>query len=474
MGHNILCPMNIIFKFMDSMQKYKILVIDDDEGHRSGMVAILQDEEYEVAECDNAEKALELLRTSNYDLVITDYKMRKIDGMQLLKMINDFKPLQKMIMVTGYGSIEHAVQAIHNGALDYITKPVDPKKLKAVLRQVLEISTLERSKNLQLLNVPKRYIYFGEILGKSKNIKQTINKINEITNIDVPVLISGESGTGKELVACAIHNASHRKEESFVAVNTGAIPKDLILSELFGHEKGSFTGAVEQKKGKFEEANKGTLFLDEISNMSHDVQIALLRVLENKTIDRVGGKGSIKIDVRVVAATNEDLKSCIDKGIFREDLYYRLNVYSIELDPLRKRKEDIPLLIDHFIRCFNEEYHLNIQGISQEALALLQSYSWPGNVRELRNIILSSMIASKGIISKKHLPLNILKNTVYNEEIRFQAGTPLPEIERDSIIKTIKKVRGNKLKAAELLGISRRSLYNKIEEYHIRDVELKD
>jgi two-component system response regulator HydG len=456
------------------MKKNKILVIDDDKGHRTGMVAILQDENYDVNQCDNAEKALELLRTTNYDLVITDYKMRKIDGMQLLKMINDLKPLQKVIMVTGYGSIEHAVQAIHHGALDYITKPVDPKKFKAVLRQALEISPLERSKNVQLINVPQRFIYFGEILGKSKNIKQTINKINEIANIDVPVLITGESGTGKELVARAIHYASCRKGEPFIAVNTGAIPKDLILSELFGHEKGSFTGAFDQKKGKFEEANKGTLFLDEISNMSHDVQIALLRVLENKTIDRVGGKGTIAIDVRVVAASNEDLKGCIDKGIFREDLYYRLNVYSIELDPLRRRKEDIPLLIDHFIRRFNREYQLNIQGIGQDALSLLQSYFWPGNVRELRNLILRAMIASKGIINKKHLPLNIFEGTAYNEEIRFQAGTPLPEIERESIIKTIKKVRGNKLKAAELLGISRRSLYNKLEEYNIKDEELRD
>ncbi len=449
----------------------RLLVIDDDQAHREGMVLMLEDESYQVDQADSGESALELIRRHSYDLVVTDYKMQKIDGMELLKIINDSNPLLKVIMVTGYGSIEKAVEAIHLGAIDYITKPVDPKKLKSVIRQALEIPALEEVPAAETKTLPDRYIHFGEIIGRSKAVKDTINKINEIADIDVPVLVFGESGTGKELVARAIHSSSKRREEAFIAVNTGAIAKDLILSELFGHEKGAFTGAVDQKKGKFEEANNGTLFLDEISTMSEHVQIALLRVLENNTIDRVGGKRAIPVNVRIVAATNENLEQCIADGRFREDLYYRLNVYAIELAPLRERTEDIPLLCDYFIRKFNNEFGKSVKGIAEDAMQFLQSYSWPGNIRELRNVVLRAMIPAKEKINKRNLPDMVVKGGGRGEEIRFQAGTPLPEIERESIIKTLKKVRGNKLKAAELLGISRRSLYNKIEDYDIRDEE---
>ena len=452
------------------MGKPNLLVIDDDHAHRTGMVVMLEDEDYIVEEAESGEAALEKIKVKYYDLVITDYKMHEIDGMELLKLINDLNPILKVIMVTGYGSIEHAVEAMHHGALDYIPKPVDPKKLKDRIRQALEEISISKSGP----KVKERHLHFGEIVGDSKPIRKTISKINEIADIDVPVLITGESGTGKELVARAIHKASKRKENPFLAVNTGAIAKDLISSELFGHEKGSFTGAVEQKKGKFEEAHTGTLFLDEISTMSQQVQIALLRVLENNTIDRVGGNREIPVNVRIVTATNENMEDCITRGSFREDLYYRLNVFSIELPPLRERKEDIPLLADYFIRKFNQEYDQKVKGVNEEAISTLRSYNWPGNIRELRNILLRSMIACKGIITKRNLPPNVLSGGGYNEEIRFRAGTSLPEIERESIVKTLKKVKGNKLKAAELLGISRRSLYNKLDEYKISDNELDD
>jgi len=455
------------------MSKPKILVIDDDEAHRSGMVIMLEDENYAVDEAESGENALIMLKKNSYDLVVTDYKMHKIDGMELLKIINDMDPLLKVIMVTGFGSIEHAVQAIHYGALDYIQKPVEPKKLKDLIRKALDISYEEKTEMIRSDKTSDRYLHFGEIVGRSKSVRKIINKVNEISDIDVPVLITGESGTGKELVARAIHNSSKRKDNSFVAINTGAIAKDLINSELFGHEKGAFTGAIEQKKGKFEEAKNGTLFLDEISTMSQEVQISLLRVLENKMIDRVGGKNAIPIDVRIVAATNDDLEESINKGNFREDLYYRLNVFSIELAPLRERKEDIPLLCDYFIENFNNEYSNETQGVDEEAMSILCDYPWKGNIRELRNVVLRAMISSNKIISKKNLPKNIVSGIDFGEEIKFRAGTPLPEIERESIIKTIKKVKGNKLKAAELLGISRRSLYNKIEEYKIRDDEFE-
>lgn len=449
----------------------KILVIDDDDAHRTAMVVMLEDENYDVEEADSGEAALELIQRRDYDLIITDFKMQKIDGMELLKLITDQDPLLKVIMVTGYGSIEHAVEAIHTGALDYIPKPVDPKKLKTAIRQALDIAPAAEKKRSLPVKQSEKIFHFDEIVGKGKQIKQVLKKVREIADIEVPVLITGESGTGKELVARAIHQVSKRSEKPFIAINTGAIAKDLIISELFGHEKGSFTGAIDQKKGKFEEANGGTLFLDEISTMNESVQIALLRVLENHAIDRVGGKREIPVNVRILAATNENMEKCIANGTFREDLYYRINVYLINLPPLRDRKEDIPVLCDHFIHHFNQEYSRHITGIEEEALAVMTNYSWRGNIRELRNVILRAMISAKDMIKRSDLAENIVNGNVPGEEIRFQAGTSLPDIERESIIKTLKKVKGNKAKAAELLGISRRSLYNKIADYDIDDSE---
>jgi two-component system response regulator HydG len=375
-------------------------------------------------------------------------------------------------MVTGYSSVEHAVEAMHLGALDYIPKPVNPVKLKEVIARALSAPGMSSNAKANK-SIPDRYIHFDEIIGKSKPLKQILKRVQEISDIDVPVLISGESGTGKELFARAIHKSSARKENSFVAVNTGAISKDLILSELFGHEKGSFTGAVDRKQGKFEEADGGTLFLDEISSMSESVQIALLRVLESRVITRVGGSGEIPVDVRIIAATNRDLTRMIAEERFRDDLYYRLNVYNIELPPLRDREEDIMLIARSYLAKFNKEYNRNVKDFDQTALNIMQSYTWPGNIRELRNVVLRSMIESKDLIRKKNLPRLIQKGGQPGQEIRFPAGTPLPEIERASIIETLKLVRGNKLKAAEMLGLSRRSLYNKLEEYEIEEHEYK-
>jgi two-component system response regulator HydG len=448
-------------KNMDSQPR--LLVIDDDDAHREGMALLLEDEGYLVDQAEGAERAMELIRRHAYDLVITDYKMQKIDGMELLKMINDYDPLLKVIMVTGYGSIEHAVQALHLGALDYMPKPIDPVKLKDVVRRALKS---QGWKYPPKTDIP---LFFGEIVGQSKPIKQVAQRIRKIANIDVPVLISGESGTGKELVARAIHNASYRKDKPFVAFNTGAIARDLIISELFGHEKGAFTGASEQRKGKFEEADGGTLFLDEISTMSESTQIALLRVLETGQIERVGSARSINVNVRIVAATNVDLQELIKQKKFREDLYYRLNVYGIDLPPLRERRSDIPLLASYFMQEFNKKYKTNVETIDPKTLEILQNYQWPGNIRELRNVIVHAMIQAKEKILPKDLPPFVLQPAA--EEIRLKAGTPLPDIERVSIVQTLRMVGGNKVKAANLLGISRKSLYNKIEEYNIKDEE---
>ncbi|MCD6374011.1 MAG: sigma-54-dependent Fis family transcriptional regulator [Caldisericaceae bacterium] len=440
-----------------------LLVIDDDETHREGMALLLEDEDYQVDQADSAESAMELIRRNSYDLIITDYKMKKIDGMELLKMINDYDPLLKVIMVTGYGSIEHAVEALRLGAFDYMPKPIDPVKLKEVVRRALKVQGWKQPEREA---IP---LHFGEIVGQSRPIKQVVQKIRKIANIDVPVLIYGESGTGKELVARAIHQASDRRGGPFIAVNTGAIPKDLIVSELFGHEKGAFTGATEARKGKFEEADGGTLFLDEISTMDEATQIALLRVLETHQIERVGSSRSLEVNVRIVAASNKDLKEFIEEGRFREDLYYRLNVYRIDLPPLNERTGDVPMLVEYFIRQFNAKYNMQIASIDSQALEILQNYAWPGNVRELRNVVLNAMIQAKDRIQIKDLPPFVLKPGP--QEIRFRAGMSLPDIERLTIVKTLKMVGGNKLKAAELLGISRKSLYNKLEDYQIKDEE---
>ncbi len=451
--------------------KARLLVIDDDDAHREGMVILLEDEDYLVDQAEGAETAMKLIRKQSYDLIITDYKMQKIDGMELLKMINDYNPLLRVIMVTGYSSIEHAVQAVHLGALDYIPKPVDPAKLKNVVSRVLQSTVVTESPVDSGKEIPQRYIHFGEIIGKSKEIKTIVKKINEIADIDVPVLISGESGTGKELAARALHETSGRRDKAFVAINTGAIPKELINSELFGHVKGSFTGAVDSKKGSFEEADGGTLFLDEISSMSQAVQVALLRVLETGQIERVGGSRPIPVDVRIVAATNVDLQTLIEEKNFREDLYYRLNVYNIDLPALRERKKDILLIARYFMEKYNSEFKRSVKGIDDEAAALIEAYGWPGNIRELRNIVLRAVISAKEMIRKKDLPESVRKNIRRNQAFSIQAGTPLPEVERVTIIKTLQLAKGNKLKAAELLSISRRSLYNKLEEYQIKDEE---
>lgn len=454
------------------MITYRILIIDDDDGHRQGMILMLQETGYRVDGAADARTAMQMIKNTAYDLVITDYRMQEIDGIQLIKMINDHDPLLKCIMVTAHSSVKSAVQAMHLGALDYIEKPFNTDTFKSIVARAVENSGRLLRKDGSPA-VPGGYLHFGDIVGKSRPLKQVLKRVQDISDIDVPVLISGDSGTGKELFAQAIHKSSKRAGKPFVPVNTGAITRDLILSELFGHEKGSFTGALERKKGKFEEADGGTLFLDEISSMGEPVQIALLRVLESGQITRVGGSGEIPVDVRIIAATNMNLHDLISARKFREDLYYRLNVYNIDLPPLRERNDDIMLIARYYLQKFNTEYNRNVNDFSEEAQQVFLNYPWPGNIRELRNVVLRSMIEAKDTIRKKDLPPMMLKSGSTGNEIRFPAGTPLPDIERATIVETLIMARGNKLKTAGLLGLSRRSLYNKIEEYNIEEHEYK-
>lgn len=453
------------------MENYRILIVDDDENLRIGMATILEDEGFEVHEAANGREGIEKLDQEVYDLIITDYKMNEMDGMRMLKQIKNEYPAIKVIMVTGFGSIEHAVEAMKLGAINYMTKPVKPKQLVQLVKNVLQVDEEELTPQ-QKQNRLKKFYHFHNLVGQSKPIQQVYRKIKEVVPTDIPVLIAGESGTGKEMVAQAIHELSNRKNGPFIAVNTGAIPRELIASELFGHLKGAFTGAIADKKGKFEEATLGTLFLDEIGTMGMEVQISLLRVLENQVIERVGSNRSIKVDVRIIAATNDNLEKLIEENKFREDLFYRLNVFAIEIPPLRERLADIPYMSNYYREMFNLELGKKVTEISPPALEALKQYHWPGNVRELRNVILRAVLTANDRIDIKHLPNNIIKPGLAQVNITFKPGIALSEVEKTMIIQTLKAVKGNKLKAASILGISRRSLYNKLEEYDIQENEM--
>jgi two-component system response regulator HydG len=447
------------------MDKNRILIIDDDENLREGLINLLGLNGYDVKGAEDGKIALAMLEDQVFDLVITDYKMQDIDGMRFLKTISKSYPSLKVVMITGYGSIEHAVEAMQAGALNYISKPVHPQKLIKIVEDILAKTQKEdpHLANKQISDL----LHFQNMVGQSKPMQQVYQKIQEVGPTDIPVLIHGESGTGKELVAQAIHDISGRKDGPFIAVNTGGIPKDLIASELFGHLKGAFTGAISDKKGKFEEAHNGTLFLDEISTMSIAVQISLLRVLETSVIERVGSTKPIKVKVRIICASNENLQEQIKQQKFREDLYYRLNVFNIELPPLRKRTQDIRYLVNYFRNLFNLELNKNIETITPEALQILKDYTWPGNIRELRNVLLRAILSAENQIESRHLPIELTNQKIGSEIISIRAGTSLSEVEKKMIIETLNAVRGNKLKAAEILGITRRSLYNKLEDYQI-------
>ncbi|HFE62833.1 hypothetical protein B1H10_00710 [candidate division KSB1 bacterium 4484_188] len=453
------------------MEKHSILIIDDEDNIREGMITLLESKGYYVKGASNGKSALELLDDQIFELIITDFKMQQMDGMRVLQTISKQFPSIKVIMVTGYGSIEHAVEAMRLGALNYITKPVNPQKLLKIIEDTFAANHNEVNEE-KSKKVLKRLRHFHNMVGLSKPMQEIFRKIREVAPTDVSVLILGESGTGKELVARAIHDLSPRKDHPFVAVNTGGIPRELIASELFGHLKGAFTGAIADKKGKFEEAHQGTLFLDEIGTMGIPVQISLLRVLETRVIERVGGNKPIPVNVRIICASNENLMDLIRSHKFREDLYYRLNVFAIDLPPLRKRKQDIPYLIKYYRELFNIELNKNISDLTKEAQQALKEYSWPGNIRELRNVILRAMLSANDVIDVHHLPSTITGNKVGSEVISFRAGTPLSEVEKIMVIQTLKAVKGNKLKASEILGISRRSLYNKLEEYQIDENSL--
>ena len=448
-----------------------ILIVDDEKNIRSGLEIAFEDEGYSVIAASNGKEAWDLVNKNNVDLVITDLRMPEMDGYELLKRMTSAYPTLPVIVLTGHGTIETAVETMRDGAIDFFTKPVDIDKLLLVVRKSIAASTLaEQNRKLaEEIDKLKKQQGYGRIIGKSGKISELLQTINQVASTRATVLVTGESGTGKELVADAIEALSDRHGRPFIKVHCASLSSSLLEDELFGHEKGAFTGAVAQKKGRFELADTGTLFLDEIGEIDAATQVKLLRVLQERQFERVGGEKTITVDVRVICATNRDLAEEVKAGRFREDLYYRLNVVHITVPPLRERKEDIELLSQDFLKTFNSEDGRKIEGFTPQARKALYSYSWPGNVRELRNSIEAAVVLCRGhVIDVDDLPSQIRERSS-ESSVTLTLPITLDAAEKRLIEDTISFCNGNKTKAADLLGIGRKTLHRKLAEYSGKD-----
>jgi DNA-binding NtrC family response regulator len=437
-----------------------ILIVDDDPGIRESFRLILE-EHYELVEAGDGRQAIEIVRTSEVDLVLLDIRLPEMDGIEVLERIKALDDQVEVILVTAVKTVRTAVAAMKLGAFDYVTKPFEEDDLLSVVRRALERRSLEREVVFLRSELARRHDP-GEIVGHHPEMQKLFRLIAQVARNATTVLITGESGTGKELVARAVHRQSPRRDKPFVPVNPAALSETLLESELFGHEKGSFTGAFQRKLGKLEMAQGGTLFLDEIGTLKPELQGKLLRVLQEREIERVGGTRTIRIDVRVIAATNADLKQAVATHAFREDLYYRLNVMPISIPPLRDRRDDIPLLVEHFIRRYNAEMNKHVDGLSPEAMTVLREYPWPGNVRELQNIIERLVgLVEAPIIGVNDLPLDVL---LPDSAVRLRQAETLPlrqateEFEKQIVMRVLERVRWNRSEAARILGIHRNSL----------------
>ena len=447
-----------------------ILVVDDDVGVRESFEAVLA-KDYDLSFATQGVEALRILSTKDVNLVLLDVRMPGMDGIEVLRRIREANEHTDVIVVTAVKSLKTAVEAIKLGAFDYITKPFDIHEILALIKRVVEKQELVKEV-LYLRDEVARDHRFENLVGRNAWMQEIYALITRIADNNATVLLNGESGTGKEVLARAIHQQSNRNHRPFVAVNCAAIPSELLESELFGHEKGAFTGAIATKVGKFELANGGTLFLDEVGSMRFDLQAKILRGLQEREIERVGGTRIIKIDVRVIAATNRDLKKGVEEGTFREDLYYRLNVVPITLPPLRQRRDDVPLLVEHFIAKYNREFNRRVKGFSAGATAALYQYDWPGNVRELENVIERAVaLAQSETISLRELPLDIfILGRDMIEDIQ-KGGLGLREarsqFERHYILTILEKVHWNQTEAARILGLHRNTLLWKLQRLNI-------
>ena len=446
--------------------KFTILVIDDEKNIREGLSMALEDEGYDVITAEDGKKGLEKALYDSVDLIITDLRMPLISGEEILKKVVTELPSIPVIVLTGHGTVELAVEAMRIGAYDFLTKPLDLDRLFRLVKRALENRELVLQKK-ELEEKLEKNTSLAHIIGNSSAIRKVFDEVKKVAPTKATVLITGESGVGKELVANAIHNFSQRRDKPFVKVHCAALAESLLESELFGHEKGAFTGAIERKRGRFELSNKGSIFLDEIGEINQNIQVKLLRVLQEKQIERVGSPEPIDVDTRVIAATNKDLEKEMKEGHFREDLYYRLNVVHIFIPPLRERKEDIPLLVDSFVKEFSNENGKEISSIEPKARNAIYNYDWPGNIRQLRNCIESAVVmTSDNILHFEDLPF---KEKSENEVIKIPIGSSMEKAEREIIIKTLNHENNNKKKVADILGIGRKTLYRKLKEYNIED-----
>jgi len=446
------------------MEKRFILVVEDDPAVRESIRLLLAKRGYSILQASNGKEGLQLFRQARVDLVITDLVMPKMDGIELLKAVKGKWPETEVIVISAQGTIEKAVQAMKLGAFDFIEKPINPRVISLLVERAIEKRMLVLQ-NRDLRSKLEDKFDFKNIVGRSKVMVKIFELIRHIAPYDSSVLILGESGTGKELIANAIHYNSPRAAMPFVKVSCASLSEGIIESELFGHEKGAFTGAIASRMGRFEMAHEGTLFLDEVEDIPPSTQIKLLRVLQEGQFERVGGNRTIKVNIRIIGASNRDLQEAVKAGVFREDLYYRLNVVNIKLPALRDRRGDVPFLVNFFISKYNEKHGMKVKGISQRAMNFILDYHWTGNVRELENTIESIMVInSPEVIDVSHLPQEIRGFKERPEVISIRIGTPLEEVERELLIQTLKATRGNKKKAAELLGINWRTIHRKMEE----------
>jgi len=457
------------------MTKQKILVVDDEKSMCDFLEIMLNKEGYEVTSTTSGEKALELLDNDLYNMVLTDVKMPGVDGFEVLRKTKEVSPDTVVIMITAYGSPEGAVTAIKEGAYDYITKPFRVEEVKLTIKKSLERSTLIQE-NIRLRQAVEDRYKFWNLIGKSPKMQRVYELVEKVSQTKANVLITGESGTGKELVAKAVHFNSARKDRSFVTLNCGAIPENLLESELFGHMKGSFTGAIANKRGLLEMAEGGTLFMDEIGELPLPLQVKLLRVIQEREFKRVGGIEDIKVDVRIISASNQDLQQKVAHSSFREDLFYRLNVIQIKIPPLRERKEDIPLLVNHFVRKYSADTGKEIGGISPEALELLLGYNFAGNVRELENIIERSItLETTPMIADRHIRSYLnermiskgIPPTLEIPEEGMDLNKVVEDLEKAFILKALEQTDGVKKKAAEILGMNFRAMRYKLAKYDL-------
>ncbi|GAX59454.1 response regulator containing cheY-like receiver, AAA-type ATPase [Candidatus Scalindua japonica] len=449
---------------MNNSLKQTVLVVDDQESIRLALSRMLSKEGYEVFVAESGESALDILREKKINVMLSDLKMHKMDGLRLLKASKLIKPEVEVILITAHGTIEKAVGAMKDGAYDFITKPFKKIVITNMIRKAIEKQALVvENKYLQEQLAHSEQDRHADIIGQSGVMCEVVKLAEQVAPSQASVLIQGESGTGKEAIASLIHSIGARMDKPFVKVSCAALPDSLLESELFGYEKGAFTGAVNQKEGRFELAHNGTLFLDEIGEITPSIQVKLLRVLQEGEFERLGGTSVLKSNVRIISATNVDLANAIKEKKFREDLFYRLNVITIDIPPLRERREDIPLLISHFFKIYQKKNNKRIEGISEEALDIMTGYQWPGNVRELKNVIERAVVLAQDmVITQKDLPGNIAGGRIEEKKFFIPFGMPLREIETKIINETLKRSKGDKEVTAKLLGITPRTIYRKM------------